>query len=105
MTSATPAQKKRAKPPLKSDRTKQFEKDWRRLEQAGRANLHKVKEVMLLLIANSGPLPAEWRDHALQGPYEGHRDCHAAGDLVLIYKIDGESVVFVRLGTHADLFE
>jgi mRNA interferase YafQ len=61
---------------------------------------------MLLLIANDDPLPAEYKDHPLQGKYEGHRDCHAAGDLVLIYKIEkNESVVFVRVGTHSELFE
>lgn len=60
---------------------------------------------MLLLLANDGPLPAEWFDHELQGEWADHRECHAKGDLLLIYQVDGEHITFVRLGTHAELFE
>lgn len=61
---------------------------------------------MSLLIANEGSLPAEWQDHALKGQWEGYRECHAGGDLLLIYKLpDDQTVLFVRTGTHAALFE
>ncbi len=33
---------------------------------------------MLLLIANDGPLGAEWLDHPLKGNWEGHRECLSA---------------------------
>ena len=70
--------------------------------------MNGLKEAMLLLVANNGPLPAEWLDHALTGEWAGHRECHIGGDFLLIYKLDdsGKSslVVFVRAGTHADLF-
>lgn len=63
---------------------------------------------MLLLIANDGPLAPEWFDHALKGDWIGHRECHAGGNFLLTYKLDdtgkSELVVFVRAGTHADLF-
>lgn len=105
MTSERRTLEKRASPPLRSDKTKQFDKDWARLNSAGRANLRRLKDVMMLLITNDGPLPAECKDHPLQGEWAGHRDCHAGGDLVLIYKLAGDSVVFVRAGSHAELFE
>ncbi len=38
---------------------------------------------MLLLIANDGPLGAEWLDHPLKGEWEGHRECHIGGDFLL----------------------
>lgn len=61
---------------------------------------------MTLLIENEGPLPPEWRDHQLKGEWEGHRECHAGGDLLLIYNFpDDDSVIFIRAGTHAELFE
>ena len=70
--------------------------------------MNKLKSVMLLLIANDGPLGAEWVDHPLKGDWQGHRECHVGGDFLLIYKLDdvGKSglVVFVRTGTHTDLF-
>ncbi len=67
-----------------------------------------LKEAMLLIVANDGPLPPEWLDHSLTGDWTGHRECHIGGDFLLIYRIDdsGKSslVVFVRSGTHSELF-
>ena len=49
-----------------------------------------LKEVMLPLIANTGPLPPEWRDHELAGNWSGHRECHVGGDFLLIYRFDAD---------------
>jgi mRNA interferase YafQ len=61
--------------------------------------MSRQKEVMLLLLANDGPLPAESFDHELQGEWSDHRDCHVKGDLLMIYQVDGNHVTFVHLGT------
>jgi len=70
--------------------------------------MHKLKEVMLRLVANDGPLPPEWLDHPLTGDWKNHRECHVGGDFLLIYRLDDTSkhgmVVFARTGTHAELF-
>ena len=43
------------------------------------------------------------------GEWADHRECHIGGDFLLIYRLGGiganEVVVFVRAGTHAELFE
>lgn len=71
--------------------------------------MNQLKEAMLLLIDNAAPLSAEWLDHPLTGEWPGHRECHIGGDFLLIYKIDNSSkderIIFVRSGTHAELFE
>ena len=71
--------------------------------------MNRLKEAMLLLIANDAPLGSEWLDHPLGGDWAGHRECHIGGDFLLAYKLDDSSkhtlIVFVRTGTHADLFE
>ena len=36
----------------------------------------RLKEAMILLIANDVPLGAEWLDHALKGEWADHRECH-----------------------------
>jgi mRNA interferase YafQ len=102
-----PSSSKRTNPPRRSDYTKQFIKDWHQLTRAGRYNMRQLKEVMLLLIANEGPLPSEWRDHELSHGWADHRECHVAGDFLLIYQLDerSSSVIFIRAGTHAELFE
>jgi mRNA interferase YafQ len=79
------------------------------LTRLGRYNMAQLKEVMPLLIANSGPLPAGRSDHALQGPWADHRECHVGGDFLLIDHIDGTgdgaTVIFVRAGTHTELLD
>lgn len=108
MTSKKPAASKRTNLPRASDYTKDFLKDWQRLSHAGRYDMNRLKEAMTLLVANDKPLPPEWLDHALTGEWSGHRECHIGGDFLLIYTLDdsGKSgmVVFVRSGTHSELF-
>lgn len=109
MTSKTATSSKRAVLPRPSDHTKSFLRDWERLSRSGRYNMQLLKEAMLLLIANDEPLGPEWLDHPLKGDWANHRECHIGGDFLLIYRLDGkglrEMVVFVRAGTHTELFD
>ena len=109
MSLKKPPSDKRATLPRASDHTKAFAKDWVRLSHSGRFNMKRLKEVMLLLIASDTPLAPEWLDHPLVGEWADHRECHVGGDFLLIYKLDSrgayERIIFVRTGTHADLFE
>jgi mRNA interferase YafQ len=91
--------------PRMSDRTGEFKKDWERLASSGRYDMSLLKTVMMHLIANDGPLPAQYLDHPLSGEYEDHRDCHITGDWVLIYRLTKTVVNFVRTGTHSELFK
>lgn len=91
MTSKKPASSKRATPPRACDYTKTF--------------LKRLKEAMLLLIGNDAPLGPEWLDHPQNGDWADHRECHIGGDFLLIYRLDGNSIIFVRAGTHSELFE
>lgn len=85
--------------------TKQFKKDWERLTASNLHDLRIAKEGISLLCANEGPLPREWFDHPLSGKLKGYRDFHAKGDLVVIYKDDGDELQFIRIGTHSEIFE
>jgi mRNA interferase YafQ len=109
MTSKKSPSSKRAVVPRASDRTKAFVKDWTRLSHSGRYDMKRLKEAMMLLVANDGPLGPEWLDHPLAGAWADHRECHVGGDFLLIYRLDGsstnEQIIFVRAGTHAELFE
>jgi mRNA interferase YafQ len=98
---------KRAELPRGYGLTKSFEKDWIRLTHSGRYDMRRLKEAMMLLVANDGPLPPEFSDHALKGGWDGFRDCHIGGDFLLIYELrDGDrTVIFTRAGTHAELFD
>lgn len=68
MTLKKAAASKRASLPRASDYTKSFLKDWERLSRSGRYDMNRLKEAMLLLIANDAPLGAERLDYALSRP-------------------------------------
>jgi mRNA interferase YafQ len=87
---------------LKLKTTTRFEKDYKKARQSGR-DLSKLKHVMTW-IAKEEPLPPELRDHKLIGNYQGRRECHLAGDWLLIYKIEDDTVIFERTGNHSELF-
>jgi mRNA interferase YafQ len=98
------AASKRATPPRAADYSKAFLKDWQRLSHSGRFDLVRLKEAMMLLIANEAPLGPEWLDHPLKGAWADHRECHIGGDFLLIYQIQANAINFVRSGTHSELF-
>jgi mRNA interferase YafQ len=93
--------------PRSCDYSKDFVRAWDRYEKSGRVDLNVVKTLIALLINADAPLPAQYKDHELQGDWKGYRDCHVRGDHLLIYKIgdDGRSVLFADMGTHAELFK
>jgi mRNA interferase YafQ len=64
-----------------------------------------LKETMVHLISNEAPLGPEWLGHPLKGEWADHRECHIGGDFLLIYQVSENTIVFVRTGTHAELFE
>lgn len=107
MTSKKPAANKRTTLPRESSYAKSFLQDWEALSHSGRHDMTRLKEAMLLLFANDGPLSAEWRDHPLRGNLKGYRECHIGGDFLLVYFLDESakrpSVSFARCGTHAEV--
>jgi len=52
-----------------------------------------------------GFLEEKHRDHKLSGNYINHRECHIEPDWLLIYRLIGKEIHFVRTGTHSDLFD
>jgi mRNA interferase YafQ len=79
-----------------------FKRDYRLAMRRGK-RVECLDDVMRLLIREE-PLDAGYRDHALAGEWLGRRECHIEPDWLLIYKQDGNHIVFERTGTHSDLF-
>lgn len=104
MTSKKTAASKRTPLPRESNYAKSFFKDWERLSRSGRYDMHRLKLLMILLIANDTPLGPEWLDHPLKGDWADHQECHVGGDFLLIYQAEGNIINFVRTGTHTELF-
>lgn len=82
---------------------KQFKKDYKQQWKRGK-DLRKIDAIMQNLI-DQLPLDPALKDHPLTGDWKDFRELHIEPDWLLIYKIDNDLLIFVRTGTHADLFE
>lgn len=82
--------------------TNRFAKDLKLMLKRGR-DPESLKAVMRELIEER-PLDQKYRDHFLIGNFKDRRECHINPDWLLIYRIDGNRIVFERTGTHSDLF-
>jgi mRNA interferase YafQ len=66
--------------------------------------VEKLEAVMAKLVAEEN-LDVKHRDHKLVGSFKDRRECHIEPDWLLIYKIEGDKIIFERTGSHSDLFK
>jgi mRNA interferase YafQ len=99
---STPRGSQEPRAPLEPTRWTQFKRD-AKLQQKRGKDTRKLREIIRLL-CNHLPLPEKHRDHALDGPWKGFRDCHVEPDWVLIYQKRSRELVLARTGTHSELF-
>ena len=84
--------------------SKRFEKDMKRCQKRG-YNMQLIKDAILLL-AENGTLPSEYKPHQLHGDRKGQWECHIQPDWLLIWEQHDQELILVMLntGTHSDLF-
>ena len=84
--------------------SKRFEKDMKRCQKRG-YNMQLIKEAIMLL-AETGTLPAEYKPHLLHGDRRGQWECHIQPDWLLIWEKRDQELLLVMLNTctHSDLF-
>lgn len=89
---------------LQIEYTTKFKRDLK-LAKRRNKNLSLLQTVMKK-IENEKPLEQRLKDHPLTGNWVGHRELHVEPDWLLIYKLilNEKVVIFVRTGTHSDLF-
>jgi len=84
--------------------TTQFKKDYKLAQKRGQ-DIDLLDDCIRALAAGEELAP-KFRDHNLTGRWSGHRECHVEPDWLLIYRIEGNSLLLVlaRTGNHSDLF-
>ncbi len=82
---------------------KVFTKDLKKA-QLNPTNTAKLFMYISLLL-NEEVLPAEAKDHDLTGNYKDTREFHISGDLLVVYRIEENTLELLRLGTHSQLFK
>jgi len=82
---------------------KTFIKD---LKKAGLNPTNTAKLFLYIsLLLEEKILPQEARDHSLAGSYQDTREFHISGDLLVVYRIEAQTLELLRIGTHAQLFK
>ena len=84
--------------------SKRFEKDMKRCQKRG-YNMQLIKDAILLL-AETGTLPSDYKPHQLHGDRKGQWECHIQPDWLLIWEQRDQELILVMLNTrtHSDLF-
>jgi len=83
-----------------------FRKSFKRISRSGTFESQAFDQIISLLIEEH-ELMGRFGDHPLRGDSSDLRECHVAGDCLLIYKIEHENrlVRLIDIGNHANLFE
>ncbi len=81
---------------------KSFNKDLKKA-QLNPTNTAKLFMYISLLLYEE-ELPPTSRDHALSGEYQDTKEFHISGDLLVIYRVEEQTLQLLRIGTHSQLF-
>ena len=85
--------------------TRQYEKSFKKLKHSGKFNETELNKVIGILCLEQKLNPI-YLDHSLRGEYEGYRECHIQGNVLLVYRIENEKLVLILfdIGSHSELF-
>ncbi len=79
---------------------KRFKKQYNKLPQK-----IKVKFTERLEVFKDNPFAPELNNHPLHGEYLGYRSINITGDLRAVYEIQDESIKFLFIDTHSNLYK
>jgi mRNA interferase YafQ len=83
-----------------------FKRDYRSARKHPEFESETLEYVFDTMISG-GTLPEAFREHRLDKRstnWAGMTECHLGADLLLIYRVRREAVIFHRIGTHEQLF-
>ncbi len=86
--------------------SKQFKRQYRRLQVSGNVRLIHKLDAMIEALACGEKLPESARSHKLLGNLNKYVECHVEPDWLLIYQVYEENLILelFATGTHATLF-
>lgn len=83
--------------------SKSLKKDIKRVKSQGKP-FELLDEILDILLTEK-KIPSQYKPHKLTGNYQGYWELHIQPDWLLIYKIIGNCLYLVRMGSHSDLFK
>jgi addiction module RelE/StbE family toxin len=79
--------------------TLRFKKNYKKLP----AKIQEKADERILLFLTDPQLP-ELYNHKLDAPYESCRSISITGDIRAIFKLENDVVIFIKIGTHDELY-
>ena len=78
-----------------------FKKRYKKLSPSYRKKFKERRDLFL-----KDPFHSLLHNHVLFGTYDGFRSINIGGDVRVLYEqIDDDTVLFITIGTHSDLYE
>jgi mRNA interferase YafQ len=86
--------------------TDQFKKDKKELKSTlkGKTVEGILKTQVFPTLLSGKKLPEKFKDHALIGDWIPSRECHIYPNTLLLYRIEFDALILVRLGSYSALF-
>ena len=84
-------------------KTNTFKRSYKKKRLSDEEELAYIDVAYNLLCDNK--LVEKYKDHQLIGNMKDFRECHIKPDLLLIYMIEDETLKFVDIGSHSELFD
>jgi len=81
---------------------KQFKKDVKKLKKQGK-KISELKKIIELLAENK-LIPRKYLNHPLKGHFSDCMGCHIEPNWLLIYSKRKNEIIFIRTGSHSELF-
>lgn len=79
---------------------KHFKKKYEKLSENNKRQFKNRRNIFL-----EDPLNILLKNHALSGEYSNYRSFNITADIRVIYEpIDNETVLFITIGTHSELY-
>ena len=85
---------------MKIDYHRSFKKDYKKLSKKLRVQLGVRIELFKENMFNP-----TLNNHAIHHPYDGCQSINISGDIRALYETTGNTITFVRVGTHSELFK
>jgi mRNA interferase YafQ len=87
----------------KLDRANSFKRSFKKMKLTDDEEANYIDIVYKLL--NGIELDRNYNDHYLKGNWKDFRECHIKPDLLLVYRINGDTLELVEIGSHSELFK
>lgn len=84
------------------DRSNSFKRSFKKIKLTDDEETNYIEIVYKLL--NDIELGEKYKDHQLKGKWKDYRECHIKPDLLLVYKINGDRLELIDIGSHSELF-